>query len=53
MPAVKQPASDARLSERGVVTMGRQAADAFRREHPEISDEAINALTWCYTWDFK
>jgi hypothetical protein len=33
--------------------MDRQASEDFKRNHPEISDEAVNALAWCYTWDHK
>jgi hypothetical protein len=33
--------------------MGHLASEDFRRQHPEISDEAVEALAWCYTWDHK
>lgn len=36
-----------------LMTMGDQAADDFRRMHPEIGDEAVEALVWCYVWDWK
>jgi hypothetical protein len=46
-------ATDARLVDPDLETMARIAADEFRRLHPEISDDAVQALTWCYTWDYK
>jgi hypothetical protein len=33
--------------------MGHLASEDFRRNHPEISAEAVSALAWCYTWDHK
>ena len=41
-------ASDADLSEAGM-----QAASEFRALRPEVSDEAVDALAWCYTYDWK
>ena len=32
--------------------MGDAAAEEFRRMHPEIGDE-VDALAWCYTFDWK
>jgi len=29
------------------------AATKFRALHPEISDDAVEALWWCYTYDWK
>jgi hypothetical protein len=46
-------ATDARFVAPDLETMGRIAADQFRRQHPEISDGAVQALAWCYTWDYK
>jgi hypothetical protein len=46
-------ASNARYIAPDLAAMGRTAADDFRRLHPEISDDAIEALTWCYTYDYK
>jgi len=46
-------ASNAWHAAPGLAAMGRLAADDFRRLHPEISDDAIEALTWCYTYDYK
>ncbi|MDG4838486.1 hypothetical protein O7631_18390 [Micromonospora sp. WMMD967] len=33
--------------------MGEQAAAEFRETHPEIGEEAVQALAWSYTFDFK
>jgi len=36
-----------------MVTMGELAAEDCTRKHPEISDEAVEALAWCYTFAHK
>ena len=46
-------ASDARYFAADLVSMGEAAGAEFRRNHPEISEEAIEALAWCYTYDYK
>jgi hypothetical protein len=33
--------------------MGDVAASQFREAHPELSDEAVAAPAWWYTFDFK
>jgi len=33
--------------------MAELASAEFARKHPEISAEAIRALAWCYTFDYK
>ncbi len=45
--------SDARFAAADLEEMGNIAAEQFRRAHPELSDEAIQALAWCYTYDYK
>jgi hypothetical protein len=45
--------SDARQTAHDLLEMGRAAADRFRQLHPEIEETAVQALTWCYTYDFK
>jgi hypothetical protein len=45
--------SDARHTARDLATMGDAAAARFRELHPELTDDAIEALVWCYTFDFK
>ena len=46
-------ASDASNTVADLHAMGSRAADDFRRSHPEVSDEAVDALVWCYTFDWK
>jgi hypothetical protein len=29
------------------------SAAEFRPRHPELSEEAVRALAWCYTFDYK
>lgn len=58
LPRIKQLedefySSDARHTTDTLAQMGERAAEQFRLSHPEISEEAIGALAWCYTFDFK
>ncbi len=46
-------ASDAHIHAPTLVEMGDRAEAEFRLRHPEASDEAVRALAWCYTFDFK
>lgn len=46
-------ASNARFTVSDLGEMGHVAADQFRETHPEISDNAVRALAWCYTYDYK
>jgi hypothetical protein len=46
-------ASDARFTAADLKEMGDKAAVHFRKAHPEISEDAVEALAWCYTWDYK
>lgn len=45
--------SDARSTAPGLVEMGEKASAHFRSAHPEATEEAIDALAWAYTWDYK
>lgn len=45
--------SNARFEAPNLVDMGEQAATEFRTKHPEISEDAVKAFAWCYTYDFK
>lgn len=45
--------SDARHTEPDLGGMADKAAQQFRALHPEISEEAIRALAWCYSFDNK
>jgi hypothetical protein len=46
-------ASDARFLAANLEEMGDMVANDFRQQHPEVPEDVIQALTWCYTWDFK
>ena len=45
--------SDAHLTVADLVEVGNAAAARFRGSHPELTDDAVDALTWCYTFDYK
>jgi hypothetical protein len=40
-----------RLGDLGQV--GDVASEEFRTRHPELGEEAVKALAWCYTYDWK
>ena len=46
-------ASGARLHVADPKAMAATAEAEFRSKHPEISDDAVRALGWCYTFDYK
>lgn len=46
-------ASDAMFVATDLQRMGELAAQQFRKAHPELDDNAVNALAWCYTYDNK
>ena len=41
------------MYEATLVEAGRKAIDRFVTLHPDISGTAVEALAWCYTWDYK
>lgn len=43
--------SDAHLRAADLSAMGALAARRFRMLHPELSEDAVDALAWCYTFD--
>lgn len=45
--------SNAHLTAPDMQSMGELAAREFRSAHPELTEDAIQALAWCYTYDFK
>lgn len=45
--------SDARLSAADLQEMSETASAQFRARHPEVEDAAVQALAWCYTYDYK
>lgn len=36
-----------------LTAMAEQAAAEFRETHPDVGEEAVQALAWSYTFDFK
>jgi hypothetical protein len=46
-------ASEASLVVADLKEMGDVAAAQFRKKHPELSEDAIQALAWCYTFANK
>ena len=46
-------ASDAKLVSPDLAAMSVRATTQFKKSHPDISDDAVNALAWCYTFDYK
>ena len=45
--------SEARLTAVDLETMAAVASAEFRALHPETTVEAVAALAWCYTFDYK
>lgn len=45
--------SDAAHTINDLVGIGNAASARFRSIHPELSGEAVTALAWCYTFDWK
>ena len=46
-------ASEAKFTIGDLKLMSEVAASEFRAVHPEISDDAVRALAWCYTYDYR
>jgi hypothetical protein len=45
--------SNAWATATNLVEMGRAAKADFRALHPELTEAALDALAWCYTYDYK
>lgn len=45
--------SDAHRTVSDLAGMGILAAAQFRDRHPELTDAAVAAFAWCYTYDHK
>jgi hypothetical protein len=45
--------SDANITVVSLVEMGDVAAAEFRERNPHVTNEAVEALTWLYTWSKK
>lgn len=45
--------SDAALKVPDLSAARDVAAGRFARLHPDLTPEAVTALAWCYSWDWK
>jgi hypothetical protein len=45
--------SDAKYVAADLAEMGDMVSRRFGELHPEISDDAVRALAWCYRYDYK
>ena len=45
--------SDLKDTVNGLKEMGDAAASRFAGLHPELTGEAVEALAWCYSFDYK
>lgn len=45
--------SDAKCTAADLLEMGNMATEEFKAKHPEVADEVLKALAWCYTFDFR
>ena len=45
--------SDAEFTVSDLTETGDRAASRFRELHPELTQDAIEVLAWCYSYDFK
>lgn len=45
--------SSARFEYEDLTSMGQHAAADFRARHPDIGEDAVRALAWCYTYDSR
>ena len=46
-------ASDARFTAGDLQQMAALASEQFVQKHPGIHNDIVEALAWCYTFDFK
>jgi len=45
--------SDAKYRASNLMEMGQMAIEDFKTKYPDVRDDVLNALAWCYTFDFK
>ena len=45
--------SNAHLSEPDLRAMTVRASEEFRSRHPDASSALVDALAWCYSFDYK
>lgn len=46
-------ASDARFTAADLAEMAVVASQQFAQQHPGIDQDILDALSWCYTFDFR
>jgi hypothetical protein len=46
-------ASNAKFQADNISHMARLASDDFKKKHPDVAEQIVKALAWCYTYDFK
>lgn len=46
-------ASDARHTAADLAEMASISSQQFVAKYPELPDDAVRALAWCYTFDYK
>lgn len=46
-------ATDAHLTAPTLQEMVKHASEQFRRKHPGIAEDIVEALEWCYSFDMK
>jgi hypothetical protein len=46
-------ASNARYTSENLQEMLEAASEDFKKKHPQIEDAVVQALAWCYTFDYK
>ena len=57
LPAIKAMmdefyTSDAKYTAANLEEMGVKAIGEFKAKHPDVADDVLKALAWCYTFDF-
>lgn len=45
--------SDARHTAADLAEMASISSKQFMTKHPDLPDDAVRALAWCYTFDYK
>jgi hypothetical protein len=45
--------SDARNTASDLAEMASIASQQFMTKHPDLPEDAVRALAWCYTFDYK
>jgi len=45
--------TDARLTAANLQEMSRLSGEDFKRKHPTVAGEIVEAFAWCYTFDFR